>query len=119
MAKTDNVIDILQSGLRAEYFRQKAIAANVANLKTPGYKTVDVRFEEQLNKALQKPGEFNAGSVEPEFFCPGNTSVNASGNDVSLEQQVGEMVQNSLKYTTYVRLLNKKYSQIDQAINIR
>ncbi len=50
MSKVHSTIDFLEAGLRAESLRQKAIANNVANLKTNGYRTVDVKFEESKNE---------------------------------------------------------------------
>lgn len=49
----NNVTDLLQSGLKAEMLRQKAIAGNVANMETPNYRRVDVRFEELLAKVCR------------------------------------------------------------------
>jgi flagellar basal body rod protein FlgB len=36
-----------------------------------------------------------------------------------LDVEVGDMVKNSIRYKAFIRLLNKKYSQIDEAINIK
>lgn len=45
--------DLLKKSLDAYALRQKAIASNVANIDTPGYKRLEVSFEEQLRKAQQ------------------------------------------------------------------
>ena len=47
---------------------------------------------------------------------PMKTPVKPNGNDVSLENEVGQMVENSLRYKLYVKLLNKKYQQMESAI---
>ncbi len=44
--------------------------------------------------------------------------MKSNGNDVSLEAEVGRMVKNSLRHTAYIRLLRKKYSQIELAISV-
>ncbi len=44
MSKTNNIVDILEAGIRAESLRQKAIANNVANLQTPEYRRVDDKY---------------------------------------------------------------------------
>ena len=46
MSKAENIVDIINAGVRAETLRQKAIANNIANLETPGYRRIDVKFEE-------------------------------------------------------------------------
>jgi flagellar basal body rod protein FlgB len=58
-------------------------------------------------------------AIEPQVFRPGNTPVKSNGNDISLEQEVGEMLKNTLRQTAYVRLLRKKFAQIETAVNIR
>ncbi len=117
MADVHNVTDLLQLGLKAETLRQKAIAGNVANIESPGYRRVDVRFEELLAKALQASDEENTADINPELFEPHKTAVKSNGNDVNLETEVGKMVENTLRHTAYVRLLNKKFQQIQLAID--
>ena len=46
MFKTNNIVDVVEAGIKAESLRQKTIANNVANLQTPGYRRVDVKFKE-------------------------------------------------------------------------
>ena len=41
-----------------------------------------------------------------------------NGNDVNLETEIGQMVRNSLLHKAYIRLLNKKYMQIERAMNV-
>ena len=119
MSKTKNIIDIIEAGLRCESLRQKAIANNVANLETPGYRRVNVKFKESLAKALDSSGTVDLSKIEPEIYEPKNTAVKSNGNDVSMEIEVGEMVKNTLRHKAYIRLLQKKYQQIDAAIAVK
>ncbi|HPD45852.1 MAG TPA: hypothetical protein PLY61_03090, partial [Anaerohalosphaeraceae bacterium] len=59
-----------------------------------------------------------ATDLEPEFYQPMNTAVNANGNDVSLDAEIGEMVKNSLRHRAYMSLLKVKYNQMKQAIQV-
>jgi len=118
MAKT-GIVELIEAGLRAEALRQRAVANNVANLQTPGYRRLDVRFEQLLSKAIESGEEIDLEELEAELYQPKNTAVKPDGNDVNLEGEVGEMVKNTLRQKAFVRILNKKYNQIDQAINIR
>jgi flagellar basal-body rod protein FlgB len=119
MSNTNSVTDLLNAGIQVENFRQKAIASNFANFETPGYRRVDVTFKELLAACSGSPNAAKLSGAEPEFFEPKVTPVKADGNDTSLEVEVGQMVKNSLRHKTYVRLLNKKYSQIELAIGAR
>ncbi len=119
MSKTISIVDFLEAALRAENLRQKAIANNVANLQTPKYRRIDVKFEELLAKALSSPGRINLSEVEPQIYQPKKTPVKSNGNDVNFETEVGRMVKNTLRHKTYIRLLNKKYSQIELAMDVK
>jgi len=113
-----SIVDFLEAGIKAEGLRQKAIASNVANLQTPGYRRIDVKFEQLLARAIDSPGSVEPGEIKAQIYRPKQTAVKSNGNDVSLEIEVGEMVKNTLRHRAYVRLLNKKYNQIDLAIKV-
>ncbi len=119
MSGTDSIVDILEAGIRAESLRQKAIANNIANLETPGYRRIDVKFEELLAKALYSSGPVDLDKVEPQIYQPNETPVNSNGNDVTLADEVGQMIKNSLRHKAYIRLLDKKYGQIELAIAVK
>lgn len=60
--------DLLQKALGAYSLRQKAIASNVANVETPGYKRLEVPFEEELQKQLKfGNSDINPDKIDPEF----------------------------------------------------
>ncbi|MFA5238944.1 MAG: flagellar basal body rod protein FlgB [Phycisphaerae bacterium] len=119
MSKTNNIVDIISAGIRAEALRQKAITNNVANLQTPGYRRVDVKFKELLAQALDSSGAVDLDEIEAQIYQPKETVVQSNGNDVSLETEVGEMVKNSLHHKAYIRLLQKKYQQLELAIDVK
>lgn len=118
MSKTNSIIALIEAGIRAEGLRQKAIANNVANIETPGYRRIDINFEELLAKLLDSSGSVDLSKLEPQIYRPRQTPVKSDGNDVSLENEVGAIIKNSLRYKTYIRLLNKKYRWIELAINV-
>ncbi len=120
MDKASSTFDLLAAALQAEGLRQKAIASNIANIETPGYRRVEVKFEELLAKAMDEgQGKVHVDQVEPEVHQPKETPIKANGNDVHLEIEVGNMVQNTLRHETLTRLLAKKVRGIDKIINTR
>ena len=48
-----NYINVLDRAADASWIRNEAIANNIANVDTPGYKRQDVNFEEQLRRAMK------------------------------------------------------------------
>ena len=119
MSKTNSIVDLIEAGIRAENLRQKAIANNIANLETPGYRRIDVRFEELLVKALDSPETVDLSEIEPQIYRPKQTPVKSNGNDVNFETEVGEMVKNTLRHKAYIRLLSKKFKQIELAMEVK
>ena len=119
MPQRVDIVGLLDAGIRAEEARQRTIASNIANIETPGYRRLDVRFEELLAKAMKSARAANASHVEPQIFQPRSTPVRSNGNDVNMEMEIGEMLKNASRETAFVRLLRKKFAQIENAITIR
>jgi flagellar basal-body rod protein FlgB len=119
MPEPVGTMKLLELGIKAEELRQRTIASNMANIETPGYRRLDVRFEQMLAKALDSSGRLNLDACEPELCRPDDPALKSDGNNVSMEAEIGDLVENSLRYTTYVRLLRKKYAQIETAISER
>jgi flagellar basal-body rod protein FlgB len=119
MAQTVDIVGLLEAGIRAEELRQRTIAGNIANIETPGYHRLEVRFEELLAKAMKSSHTPDAVQLEPEVFEPACTPVKSNGNDVDMEMEIGEMLKNSSRQTAFVRILRKKFAQIESAITIR
>ena len=116
MASSSNIISYIEAGMVAEGARQQAIANNIANMNTPGYRRIDVKFEDILAKAIESGGKIDKADLKPEIFQPKNTALKSNGNDVNMETEVGQMVKNSLRHKTFMMLLKKKYGQYKAAM---
>ncbi|MCX5645663.1 MAG: flagellar basal body rod protein FlgB [Phycisphaerae bacterium] len=117
MPQPVGIVGLLESGIKAEELRQRTIASNIANIETPGYRRLDVRFEELLAKAMKSQRAADPDDLEPEIFQPKATPVKSNGNDVNMEMEIGEMLKNSFRQTAFVRLLRKKFAQAEEAVN--
>ncbi len=118
MGQQMRMINIIESGMKAEAQRQKALANNLANMNTPGFRRYDVKFEDLLSDAMDKEKYSEAEKLRGELFKPKNTPLNENRNDVQLDHEVGEMVKNTLKHKAYMLLLKKKYMQFDLAMKV-
>lgn len=118
MVNDMQVIGNLEAGIRAEGARQKVIANNLANINTPGYRRYELKFEDFLKKAIDSGKDPDAADLKPEVYQPFNTALKANMNDVSLDQEVGQLIKNSLKHQAYTSLLKKKYEQMKAAIQL-
>lgn len=117
MGKEVGIVGYLEAGIKQETLRQSAIANNVANMNTPGYRRVDVKFNEVLAEKIAQGKDITDEDAQAELFEPRTTAMNEQGNDVSLDSEVGELVKNSLSHKVYMRLLAKKYQQVSLAID--
>ena len=100
--------------------RQQALAANVANMDTPGYRAKDYSFQQELatidlaatsNKHIT-PTEDSSSARMYEV----NTKVKPNGNNVDLEREMSEITKNGLQYITLVQYLNQKIRTLRTAI---
>lgn len=119
MINDNTILNLLESGMRAEGLRQQAIANNIANINTEGFRRSDINFEEILNKAIEKQDTIDPKQVEAEFIQPENTPINEFNNDVSLDKEAGEMIKNSILHRTYMLVLKKKYQQMESAMRFQ
>ncbi|HVP63401.1 MAG TPA: flagellar basal body rod protein FlgB [candidate division Zixibacteria bacterium] len=92
--------------------RQAAIANNIANLDTPGYKTLDTNFGEQLRGLLNTENEkLPTRSVE----VPGLIE-RPDGNNVSLDREGYLLGQTQLQFQAGAALLRSQVRNIQIAI---
>src|SRR5580692_1973353 len=85
--------------LDAVTLRQEAIANNIANLETPGYKRVDLApsFQTELERASASGDPTEINSLNPTLAVDA-TAVASSrdGNTVHLENELMQMNQNAV-----------------------
>jgi flagellar basal-body rod protein FlgB len=108
--------------LDATILRHEAIASNLANVETPGYRRVDVgpSFAADLRAALkaQNPGKIE--SLNPSLTVdPKAVSQRQDGNTVSLEQELISLNQNTLAHALETRLVTGHLARLRLAITGR
>ncbi len=109
--------------LDAAALRQEAIASNIANAETPGYRRLDVSpdFAERL-KARSQTGELTRGSdvLRPTLFQdPYARSVRPDGNSVEIERELLAMNQNAVEYEFLSDVVTGNIKQLKMAITGR
>ncbi|AEV88781.1 flagellar basal-body rod protein FlgB [Actinoplanes sp. SE50] len=105
-----NALRVAVSGLSA---RQNAIADNIANVETPGFRARKVKFEEALQGAVAR-GQSPLGitpsvqeSLEP-------TRLN--GNNVNLDEETLAHIDTTMRYQLTLRAIDSKYGLLRDAI---
>lgn len=109
--------------LDAAALRQEAIASNIANSETPGYRRLEVSndFAEQL-KSRVRAGDFVAtrDSVRPTLVQDASArSVRPDGNSVEIERELLAMNKNAVEYEFLSEIVSGNIKQLKMAITGR
>ena len=102
----DRMLPALENLLTLTSRRQQVLAANVANLDTPGYRAKDITFASELDGTL----DVSARAVEVE------TKEKPNGNNVDLDRELTEITKNGLQYITLIQFLNQRIKTLRAAI---
>jgi flagellar basal-body rod protein FlgB len=117
-------VDPLATALSARARRQSAIAANIANADTPGYRAVDVTFRGLLEKAGAGPylATTHPAHLQAATAAAGGETVQLSGgaprrdgNDVNVDREMVKLAQNQLEYQFLARALGGKFRKLKEA----
>src|SRR5215831_429341 len=117
----DRLFPELESLLTWTSKRQQALAANVANLDTPGYRAKDYSFEQEL-ASLEMTSTSRTHILPVENTSTARmyeivTQEKANGNNVDIEREMTEITKNGLQYITLVQYLNQKIRTLRAAIS--
>lgn len=126
-------VNVLEKAADAAWIRNEAIANNIANADTPGYKRQDVAFESELKKALRSAkysnnresrdtlGEvvsnINLKKLDARPFTDhGNYSYRIDGNNVDPDTEGVKMAENQLYYQGLIQSINGEFSSLQMVM---
>ncbi|MCC6265783.1 MAG: flagellar basal body rod protein FlgB [Bryobacterales bacterium] len=115
----DRVAQSLEVYLDLLATRQKLVASNIANLDTPGYRTRDIDFQNELASALSRTQTGRAvetGSAPPAASEVEGLALNNDGNNVSLDREARMLADNAMRFELGSSLLASRYRTIRLAI---
>lgn len=121
-----NTTDVLSGALKAAETNHRFIANNIANADTPNYSPVELDFQKTLRDAIEgrggfalrttRPRHLDYYSYRPQFERLAFLSKN-DYNKVDLDDQLAKLGENTSRYTTYARLLRKRFDQTKTMLN--
>lgn len=92
--------------------RQKVIAANLANIDTPGYRVKDLTFQQELFSSLngqEMPGRPSPGPADFVLAETEGLPSKMDGNNVSLDREMTAMAETSVQYSMMVQMMQLKF----------
>lgn len=98
-------INLLNSAMNVSSLSTQVISNNVANADTPNFKASYVLMKVENNPTR----------VEPEIFTDTATSISNDGNNVDVNQQMGLLAENTVRYQTLALLASmnfKRYTDV-------
>ena len=115
-------ISTLESYLKLTESREQAISANMANVDTPGYRTRDINFENEMQKAMNAvftPSSDGSGTMQlhPAVQEVQGLMERPDGNNVDLDREGILMAETQLQYQIGIQLVKHQFHQILSAIN--
>ncbi len=119
--QSDNYL-LARKLLDASVVRQEAIASNIANTETPGYRRIDLApdFATQLRSRLEAGKTAELASMSPALAEDVTArSVRPDGNTVEIERELLEMNRNSVEFDYLAEIVSRNIKQLKIAISGR
>jgi flagellar basal-body rod protein FlgB len=112
-------LDGLSRLLDVADLRHRVLAHNVANVNTPGYRRLEVTFEDALAQRLAQGDPRAALAIKPEVVEGRGGIERVDGNNVDLDIEMGHLNKNTLLFRTLAQVLAVKLAALRSAISGR
>lgn len=125
----DKTISLLGNSLDLRAARHKLLASNIANQETPGYRAVDIKFEDELKKrqggVLSSPLErtnpahmitVRSTGAGPAVVERATDLESYDKNSVGIEAEMVKLSENSIMYNATTKMLKSKFNLLMTAI---
>lgn len=121
-------INVMDKAADASWIRENAIANNIANMDTPGYKRLDVDFESVLKKELghskyvsldKKIRGLNSdmsGLDVSTYTDYANYSYRLDGNNVDPDTEPVELASEQLRYELISRAITDEFTRMQTVL---
>jgi flagellar basal-body rod protein FlgB len=115
------IISTLESYLKLTSMREQLISANMANVDTPGYRTRDINFGVELQRAmsstLTQTSDGKSNPLTPKIEDVPDLMERPDGNNVSLDREGLLMSETQLQYQIGVQLIKHRFHNLLSAIS--
>ena len=113
----DNMTALLSLALDAADMRQQAIAHNIANADTPGYRRASVSFESRMVQMTTDLPRGAAPSLTDLSTLRPVLELADAAESVQLDREMTELSETVLHQQALLKALNKQFELIGMAIN--
>ena len=101
--------------------RHNALAANLANVNTPGYQRVDVDFHSALRSALDSGGDTRTAVERTAFSAERDAAAvtRADGNGVDADVESANLAANALEQQAAVQVAHTRIAILKSAMGVQ
>jgi flagellar basal-body rod protein FlgB len=96
--------------------RQEVIAANIANINTPGYKRREISFGDVLSREMRSSGAGARSRVPYRATVDRSGTMRADGNNVDMEREMGDQAKNAILYSALAQQASSYLSMAHRVI---
>ncbi len=122
-------IDLMGKALSGSWLKNSAIANNIANVNTPGYKKQTVNFEEVLRNQMNYNQGVQMVKTNPKHIdsayttditveTVNDTSYRVDENNVDIDVENAELAKNTIYYNAVVNEVNGQFARLKTALKI-
>lgn len=123
-------VPVLERTLDAAMLRSRVISNNLANVTTPGYRRVEVSFEDELRNALDRTrlqgartdekhlpiGRKDLGSVNASAYHPYDPTLPSGVNNVDVDMEMSKLAETQIMFNYGVKFEQNTYKRLNAAI---
>ena len=119
-------VNVLDKAADASWLRNQAIANNIANVDTPGYKRQDVAFEDELTRVLNKVEYDNLDArvynlklsrIEPRIYTDAyDFSYRLDENNVDMDTESVYLAENQITYNGLISCMQNEFANLRTAM---
>jgi len=110
----DPAITALSHFLDVNVMRSELVMSNLANIDTPGYRTRDINFRQELEQA---GGDLSYAGFTPAVRLVQGLIERPDGNNVSLEREGLLLADTQMRFNAAVQLLRDRFKMLSSAIH--
>ncbi|MDR3013184.1 MAG: flagellar basal body rod protein FlgB [Chitinispirillales bacterium] len=126
-------LPVVTSAMNAAMLRARVQTNNIANVNTPGFTRVDVKFEDELRRALDrtrlqgtrtdgghmKIGRLNLSDVGPTAYRPYDPTLPSGVNNVDIDTEMAKLAETQIMYSYLHKFHQGAFNKLNSAIQAR
>jgi len=126
-------LPVVTSAMNAAMLRARVTANNIANVTTPGFTRIDVKFEDELRRALDrtrlqgtrtdgghmKMGRLDLSDVGPTAYRPYDPTQPSGVNNVDIDTENAKLAETQIIFNYLNKFHNGVFSKLNAAIQAR